>query len=75
MWNSSIRPLDTILSGATTVDQSELGNDGSEEVLCILQSSSITWASQSDCLVSFTEMQSVYSTIPVDWAVIPLWKV
>ena len=33
--------------------QSESGNDSNEEVLCIPQSSSITEASLSDCLVSY----------------------
>ena len=56
------------------------GNDGSEGVLHIPQSSSITGASSSDCLVSYPghsfgersyiplEMQSVYYTAPGDWA-------
>ena len=40
------------LSGATTLDQSGPGSDGSKGVLRILQSSSITGASPSDYLVS-----------------------
>ena len=56
--------------------------DGNEGVLRILQSSSITGASPSDCLVSypghllgvwetnpFAEMQTVYSAAPADWSV------
>ena len=40
--------------GANTPGQSGAGSDGNEEVLCIPQSSSITEASPSDCLVSYT---------------------
>ena len=50
---SSISPIDRTLTGATTPGQSGLGSDGNEEVLCIPQSSSITGASPSDCLVSY----------------------
>ena len=46
--NSSIQPIDRKLSGATTAC------DGNEGVLHILHSSSITGASPSDCLVSYT---------------------
>ena len=49
---SSIWSIDKTLSGATTLGQSEPGSDGNEEVLSISQSSSITGASSSDCLVS-----------------------
>ena len=52
MSNSSIWPIDRILSGATTLSQGRPGSDGSEEVFRIPQSSSITEAAQSDCLVS-----------------------
>ena len=73
-----IRPKDRTLSGATTPGQSGPRSDGDKEVLCILQSSCITEASPSDCLVSYlghslgecypsAEMQSVYSADPVDW--------
>ena len=48
--------------------QSGTGSDGNKEVLCIPQSSSITGTSPSDCLVSYAEVQSVYSTAPDDWA-------
>ena len=41
-------------SGATTPGQSEPGSDGNEGVLRIPQSSSITGASPSNCLVSYT---------------------
>ena len=53
MSNSSISPIDRTLSGATTLGQSEPGNDGNEEVLHIPQSSSITGASPLDCLVPY----------------------
>ena len=53
MWNSSIRPIDRTLSGATTPDQSGPGSEGNEGVLRIPQSSSITGASASDGLVSY----------------------
>ena len=56
-------------------------SDGNEGVLYIPQSSSITEASASDCLMSYLghsvvvggsypseEVQSVYSTTSVDWA-------
>ena len=70
MSNSSIWPIDRILSGATTPNQREPGSDGNEGVLLIPQSSSITGVSPSDCLVSYPEhpMQSLYSTSPTDWA-------
>ena len=61
--------------------QSERGSDGSEGVLRIPQSSNITWTSPSDCLKSYpghllvvvgpypyAKVQSVYSTVPADWA-------
>ena len=54
MSNSSIWPIDKILSGATTQVQSGPGSDGNERVLRIPQSSSITEASPSDCLVTYT---------------------
>ena len=41
------------LSGATTLGQSGPGSDGNEGVLCIPQSSCITEASPSDCLVLY----------------------
>ena len=77
MSKSSIWAIDKTLSGATTPGQSGPGSNVNEEVLCIPESSSITRASPSDCLVlylehslgesySFAEMQSVYST--ADWA-------
>ena len=53
MWNSSIWPIDKILSGATTLGSSGPGSDGNEGVLHILQSSSITAAPPLDCLVLY----------------------
>ena len=76
MSNSSIWPIDRTLSGATTLGQSGPGSNDNEGVLCILQSSSITGVSQSDCLMSghllrgsylSAEMLAVYSTAPTNW--------
>ena len=73
MSDDSIWPIDGTLSGATTLGQSGPGSNGNEGVLHIPQSSSVTGASSSDCLMSYpgndvressAEMQSVYSTIP-----------
>ena len=50
---SSIWPIDRTLLGATNPGQSGPGNDGNEGVLCNRESSSITEASPSDCLVSY----------------------
>ena len=74
---SSIRPIDRTLSWVTTPGQS--GPGFLNRPLCIPQSFSVTVASPSDHLVSYirhsfgefypsTEMQSVYSTAPDDWA-------
>ena len=59
---SSIWSVDGILSGTTTPDQgattpgqSGPWSDGNEEILRIPESSSITGASSSDCLVSYPE--------------------
>ena len=78
MTNCSFLPIDRTLLGVTTPSQNGPGNDGNEGILRIPQSS-MTRASQPDCLVSYTghslqgfypsaEMQSVYSTTPADWA-------
>ena len=72
MSNSPIWSIDRTLSGATTPGESGPGSDVS-----IPQSSSITGASSSGCLVSYpghsledsypsAELQSVYSTTPAD---------
>ena len=45
--------MDGTLLGATTPGQSRSESDANEGVLRILQSSSITKASQLDCLVSY----------------------
>ena len=50
---SSSLPIDRILSGATTPGKSGPGSDDNEGILRILQSSSITGTSASDCLVSY----------------------
>ena len=79
MQFSSIQPIDSALSGATTTGQNGPGSDGNEGVLRIPQSSSITGSLPLDCLVSyigthdgvsysFAEVQSVYSKAPVNLA-------
>ena len=45
--------MDRILLGATILGQSGAKSDGNERVLHVPQSSSITGASPSDCLVSY----------------------
>ena len=50
---SSIWPIDRNLSDATSPGQSGSGSNGNKVVLCVPQSSSITGASRSDCLVSY----------------------
>ena len=74
MSNSSIWPIDGTLSSAPTSGQSGPGSNGNEEVLRIPQSSSITEASLSDCLMSYpgqsypsAEMLSVYLTAQPTW--------
>ena len=79
MSNSSNWPIDRNQFGDTTLGQSGPESDGNEEVLHIPQSSKITGASPSDCLVSYprrllqggynpsAEKQSAYSTTLVDW--------
>ena len=63
------------------LDRVFLGANGDEGVLHISQSSRITGTSPSDCLVSYpghsllgpypsAEVQSVYFTAPVDWAML-----
>ena len=53
MSNGYIWPIDRTLSDVTTPSQSRLESDGNEGVLYIPQSSSITGALQSDCLVPY----------------------
>ena len=67
MSNSSISLVDRTLSDATTPGQSGPGSDGNEVVLRIPQSSSITGASPSDCLVS-------YPGHLLGGGVLPLWR-
>ena len=75
----SIWPIDWPGVVAPDMILSEPGSDGNEGICCIPQSSSITEASPSDCLVSYpghllgwgdfhpsAEMQSVYSAVPAD---------
>ena len=88
MSNSSIWPIDRTLSSATTPRQRGSWKNGNKGVLYISQSSSITGASLSDCLVSYprhslcggsypsVEIQSVYSTAPanrISWLLNWIW--
>ena len=79
MSNRSIWLRHRTLSGATTLSQSGPESDDNEKVLRIPQSSCITEASPSDCLMSYlghflreyypsTEMPFVYSPPTADWA-------
>ena len=52
---SFIWPIDGTQSDATTSSLSEIGSDGNEGMLRIPQSSSITEALPSDCIVSYPE--------------------
>ena len=52
MQFSSIWPIDSALSSATTPGQSGPGSNGNERVLHIPQNFSITGISRSDCLES-----------------------
>ena len=81
---SPILLIDRTLPGNTTPYQSGPGSDGNEGVLRIPQSSCITVAPPSDCLVSYPwhslresyhseEKQSVYSTALADWAIDIFW--
>ena len=73
MSNSSIWTTDGTLSGATTRGQSGLGSNDNEGVLCIPQSSSITEASPSDCLVSYPKhslFQSYSSHERCSWCIL-----
>ena len=53
MSNISIWPKNVTESGATIPDQNWTGSNGNEGVLGIRQSSSITGASPSDCLMLY----------------------
>ena len=81
---SYIWPIERTLSGATTPGKIRPGGDSNEGILCIPQSSSITGAIPSDCLVSYVgqsfreyypspEMQSAYSTVSADLADWAVW--
>ena len=60
--------MDRILSGARTPGQSGSESNVNKGILHIPQSSSMTGALPSDCLVSNPE-QSVYSKDPADWEI------
>ena len=80
MSNSSIWSIHKTLSVATTPGQSGLRSDDNKNIFHIPQSSSIIEALPSDFLVSYpehsldgypsAEMQSLYSTVQADWAVL-----
>ena len=53
MSNSSIRPINRTLSGATTQGQSGPESNGNEGVLRIPESSNINRALLSDCFVLY----------------------
>ena len=53
MSNSSNRPIDKTLLGASPSVQSGLGKDANERVFCIPQSSSNSWASPLDWAKSY----------------------
>ena len=77
---NAIWPIDRTLIGATILSHSGLRTDGNERVLRILQNSSITGTSPSDCLVWYfghslswgsypsREIQSVYYADKSYWA-------
>ena len=78
--------MDRTLLGATFPGQSEPGSESNVGVLYIPQSSSITGASPSDCLVSYlgysfaesypsAEVQSVYSIALANWAILFMTKI
>ena len=54
MSKSSVCPINRTLSGAITLGHSGPRSDVNKRVLCVSQSSSITRASPSDCLVLYT---------------------
>ena len=77
MQFSCIEPIDMTLLDVTIPDQSGPGSNGNEGVLCIPQSSSITGISPSYPGQSLGRgsyptagVQSVFSTAPVDKAII-----
>ena len=65
MQFSSIWPIDRTLSGAIIPGQSGPGSNGNEGVLHIIQSSSLSGASPSDCLVSYTGYALVRGLTPL----------
>ena len=84
MSSSYICSIDRTLSSASIPSQSGPERDGNEGVLHIPLNCRVSQAWLSECLVSIrtlfgwglthqTDMQSVYSTAPVDWA--PFLKV
>ena len=65
MSNSFIWSIDRTLSGATTSGQSGPGSNGNEGVLHIHKSYSITGASPSNCLMSYTGHSLVEGVLPL----------
>ena len=83
MLNSSLWPINRTLLDATTPGHCGSRSDSNKGVLRIPQSSSITGASPSDCLISYpghslgecypsAELQSMYFTVPADWPLVGL---
>ena len=79
MPNSYILSINRTLSGATIPSQSGQESNGNKWLFCVPQSFSITEATPLDCLVSYqdtrwgesyssTEIWSLISTAPADWA-------
>ena len=84
MTNSFIWPIDRTLPGATNLGQSGPGNNGNKRVLrkapALLDHLHVYWHMFSIISRIFVgeyylsaEMQSVYSTTPVDWASKTKW--
>ena len=77
MPNSSIWSIDRTLSVATSMGQSGPGSDGNKGVLHISQSSSITGASLSDCLVSYPRHSMGAEVVPspqrCSWCILQSW--
>ena len=82
IWFTSIWPIDWTLSGATTPGQNEPGSDGipqsssitgTSPLDCLVSYSELTWVSVCVCVwggsYPSAELQSVYSTVPANWAI------
>ena len=67
--NSAIWPIDRALSGATTPGKSGTGSDDNEGILRIPQSLTIRLFNVIYPGHSSADMQLVYSTTPINWAI------